>query len=158
MRDRATTARKIKISGDAFRAALLASAALFLVVGTGMLSPAHGQSATTQIITLNIRSQNLGAALTSFADRSGLRLLFPSSLVEGRTSPALSGSFTREQALARLLAGSGLSYAFTDAVTVTITDPAAAAGAPLSSDGMLVLDTIDVSGAGDRNAASGSGF
>ena len=158
MRDRATTAIRVRTSGHAIRAALLASAALLLVAGAGGLSPAHGQNATTQTITLNIRSQNLGAALTSFADRSGLRLLFPSRLVDGKASPALSGSFTREQALARLLEGSGLSYAFTDAVTVTITDPAASEGAPLSSDGSLVLDTIDVSGAGDRNAASGTGY
>lgn len=118
-----------------------------------MTGQAHAQGAAAQSVALDIRSQDLGSALTTFADRARLRLLFPSNIVAGKSSPALSGSFTREEALSRLLAGSGLSYAFTGADTVTITDRVTAAhDAPVDANGSLVLDTITISGAGSQNS------
>lgn len=152
MRDGAPGASRGSISRHSTRAALLASAALFVAVGLGIAGPTYAQTATAQAIPLNIRSQDLGSALTVFADRAGLRLLFPSRLAAGRSSPALSGSFTREQALSQLLAGTGLSYAFTDANTVTITDRAAARDGAVAADGTLVLDTIEVRGGGGNPA------
>lgn len=151
MRDGAPGANRDCTSGHSIKTTLLASAALCLVVGAGLPGPANAQNATTQTVSLNIRSQDLGSALTALADRAGLRLLLPSSLVAGRISPPLSGTFTREQALSRLLAGTGLSYSFTNANTVTITDRVAAAhdGVAPATDGSLVLDTINVQGAKD---------
>ncbi len=123
---------------------MLGSAALLLA----SLSPvptAYAQS--SQPVTVNIRAQQLGTALTSFADQAGLRLLLPSGVVAGRTSPALSGTMTREEALSRMLAGSGLSWQFTSADTVTITGGASGQPLPVAGDGAVVLGTITVSGA-----------
>ena len=135
---------------------MLASAALVAVAALQV--PTHAQGTPPQALVLNIRSQSLGTALTTFADQAGIRLLFPSNLVAGRTSPGLSGRFTREQALSRLLEGSGLAFAFTDAGTVTITGPAAAADSVPDADGSIMLGTIDVTASGGRGAATGSGF
>jgi hemoglobin/transferrin/lactoferrin receptor protein len=110
---------------------------------------ASGQKAAAQGIQFNIPAQGLGSALTSFADRAGLKLLFPSSLVAGKSSPGLSGQLSRQQGLSRLLAGTGLSYQFTSANTVTIIDPSAGGnGAAATVPGAIALDTIDVSGGG----------
>lgn len=138
------------------RTALAGSAALLVAFGTCGAAPAFAQA--TRSVTVDIRAQELGRALTAFADQAGLRLLLPSGLVSGRTSPALAGTMTRGEALSRLLAGTGLAYAFTSADTVTITDPVSSAHDGIDAAGALVLDTIDVTGRMDRDAASGSGF
>ena len=107
-------------------------------------------------MAFSIPPQELGSALNAFADRAGLRLLFPSTLVSGRQSSGLAGSFTREQGLSRLLAGTGLTYRFTNVSTVTIADPAVAGGAMPA--GAIALDTIDVQGAGsDPGKTEGTG-
>lgn len=130
---------------------LLGSVAIALAVSAdaNLSRPALAQGAAAQpmagnVMSLNIRPQDLGGALTAFADRAGLRLLFPSNLVAGKRSPGISGTFTADQALNRLLAGTGLSYRFTSANTVTIMGASAEAAG--SSDGSLLLDTINVQG------------
>ncbi|WGD30704.1 TonB-dependent receptor [Ancylobacter sp. WKF20] len=132
-------------SRHARRVALLASVALS-VMAAAPAARAQGTSPATatasRALSLDIRAQPLGAALTAFADQAGLRLLFPSSLVAGRTSAALIGRFTREEALARLLGGTGLSYAFTSPNTVRISAPVSSEAT--ASDGTIELGTIDV--------------
>ncbi len=49
-------------------------------------------------------------SLPAFAQQSGQQLLYPSSLVAGRTSPPLAGEYTAEAALAVLLRDTGLAY------------------------------------------------
>ena len=143
-----------RISRYSMKAMLLASAAFCLAHAIGAPGPTFAQSAKPQTITLNIRSQDLGSALTVLADRAGMRLLFPSGIVTGLTSPKLSGDFTREQALARLLAGSGLDYSFTDANTVTITNPATESyAARVARDDPVLLDPIVVKAGRDGEAA-----
>ncbi|MDH4982606.1 STN domain-containing protein [Hyphomicrobium sp. D-2] len=111
------------------------------------LSGAYAQQASTATaqISFNIPAQSLGSALTAFADRAGWKLLVPSSLVSGKSSAGVSGALTREQALNRLLAGTGLAYTFNGSDAVTITDPNAGGGqAGASVDGAIALVTIDV--------------
>lgn len=158
MQNGARRAGAVRISRGTIRAALLASATFLAVANAAIQMPARAQGSPFGALVLNIRSQSLGSALTTFADQAGLRLLFPSSLVAGRTSPALTGRFTRDQALSRLLEGSNLAYAFTDAGTVTITDSAPAASSAPDAEGSILLGTIDVTAAGGRGAATGSGF
>jgi len=158
MRDEAKGSGAGRMWPGTVRTALFTSVALLAIAGAARHDAAHAQGTAAQVLMLDIRSQSLGAALTAFADRASLRLLFPSSLVAGRTSPALAGRFTREQALSRLLEGTGLAYAFTDAGTVTITDPAGAAPGAPDAEGSILLGTIDVVADGGPGAASGAGF
>lgn len=127
-------------------------------MGASYPLPASAQ-AVAQQASWNIPAQPLSRALVQFSGASGLQLFFDASLVRGMETPGVSGTMTRDQALARLLAGTGLSHSFTNANTVTITNRVAAAhDAPVAADGALVLDTIDVTGGADRDASSGSGF
>jgi outer membrane receptor protein involved in Fe transport len=90
----------------------LASGALWAQTGT------TASDSRTQIY--NIPAQTLGAALQEFAAQAGIQLLFSESDVAGMRTPGLQGTFTRDQALQRLLAGSGLAFEFPkpDAVIV----------------------------------------
>ncbi|MBI1684222.1 TonB-dependent receptor [Caulobacter hibisci] len=52
--------------------------------------------------------QSLGKSLGQVAQRSGRQVVVSSSLVRGKTAPALKGQYTADQAYAALLAGQGL--------------------------------------------------
>lgn len=151
-----------KGAGAAHKIVLLGSAAALMVVVSGAIVGSASaqtiplQQSTPQTIAFNIPAQDLGGALNAFADRAGLRLLFPSNLVAGRRSAGLAGSLTRNQALTRLLAGSGLTYRFTSANTVTIAD-SAAASAGAAPAGAISLDTIDVQGASSSDPGKTEG-
>jgi iron complex outermembrane receptor protein len=102
-----------------------------------------------------IPAGSLAQALNRFADASQLQLIYSGEATRSLRSGGLNGTFTRDQALARLLAGSGLTYRFTNPTTVTIQRPAAAgtAGAGAAPEGAIALDTIDVQG--PRNGTIG---
>jgi len=71
-------------------------------------------------VQLDLPAQALDQALTAFADQAGLHLLYTTHDVVGLNSAALQGSYSIEQALQQLLAGSGMSWQFSDARTVTL--------------------------------------
>ncbi|MGH8613168.1 MAG: TonB-dependent siderophore receptor, partial [Gammaproteobacteria bacterium] len=74
-----------------------------------------------------IAPQPLDSALRAFSEVTGVQLSYPGELSAGRQGAGLSGSFTRAQALDKLLAGTGLGYRYVteDAVTLTRPDPLA---------------------------------
>ncbi|AVS73752.1 TonB-dependent siderophore receptor [Paracidovorax cattleyae] len=88
-----------------FALAPLALAAL--LVGT-LSVQAHAQPRSATPVAITIGAQPLGPALNELARQAGLQLLFPPALVAGKTAPAVSGTLTPNQAVDRLLAGSGL--------------------------------------------------
>lgn len=59
---------------------------------------------------VSIEPQPLGSALQDLAKQSDVQIIFFSKAVEGRRAPALSGTYTPEEAVARLLEGSDLTY------------------------------------------------
>ncbi len=77
-------------------------------------------SAQERRVSLNLPAQPLDQALTRFADQADLRLLYTTSDVEGLQSTALNGEVTVAQALQSLLAGSGMSWSFSDGHTVIL--------------------------------------
>ncbi|ANE57522.1 TonB-dependent receptor [Methylomonas sp. DH-1] len=91
---------------------MLASYHLF---GVGAVS-----AADPSVRHYRIPSQSLNNALLRFATESNLELVFSADGVRGIDSPNLDGDFTPEQALGKLLQGSGFSYRFNDADTVTL--------------------------------------
>ncbi len=122
------------------RLAILLLASTLLTAGVVRAQPADpqiAQAGTTQ--SYNIPAGPLGAALTAFGERAGLRLLVSSELLVGRQSAAVSGQFTVEQALQRLLAGTGLMHRFTGPGTVTVVeipkDSSAAVLPPVTVEG-----------------------
>src|SRR5258706_6656337 len=62
---------------------------------------------------LNIPSEELTAALESFAIASHHKLLYKAELTAGKTSRALKGHFTAQEAIKALLSGTGLTFEIT---------------------------------------------
>jgi len=108
-----------------FRGALATSVLLGLgcVAGGAAMGQAGTAASDAQTRTYNIAAQTLGAALQEFAAQAGLQLLFSESDVAGMRTGGLQGSFTKDQALERLLAGSGLGFEFPKADAVIIRRP-----------------------------------
>ena len=85
-----------------------------LVIRSALLSLAltsAAMAAQLDAVTLHayhITPGPLGATLSSFAVDAGIALSFLPALTEGLTSPGLSGTYSTEEAVTRLLAGSGL--------------------------------------------------
>ncbi|WP_343585437.1 TonB-dependent receptor, partial [Pseudomonas sp.] len=103
--------------------ALMSCSALAMLVGPLQASASTAtEQAQTQArqVQLDLPAQPLDHALTTFADQAGLHLLYTTGDVAGQASPALQGSYSIEQALQQLLAGTGMSWHFSDARTVTL--------------------------------------
>lgn len=89
--------------------------------------------------TFGIPSQPLTTALTQFGQQSGMQVTVHGTLPRDLTAPAVRGTMTGEEALNRLLAGSGLTYTMAGS-TVAIEKPGQGA------DGAIVLDPVTVEG------------
>ncbi|MDH4982127.1 TonB-dependent receptor [Hyphomicrobium sp. D-2] len=126
----------------------LLSAATALTIIPFILDPASAVAQTAaQTRSYSIPAGSLPAALNRFAETSQIQLVYSGETTRGLNTLGLSGTYTAEQALGILLGGTGLTYRFTSAGTVTIENPAAPASiGGASVDGAIALDTIDVSG------------
>jgi hemoglobin/transferrin/lactoferrin receptor protein len=140
--------------------ALAAVAVLHTHSAMAQAAPAQGASVSASR-PYNIPAQPLTSALNQFGRQSGLQVAFPAEASRGIRSNAVVGNFTPQQALSRLLRGTGVSHRITSqGIAVIGAPPSASAsdiGAP-PADGSVLLDTIDVATRTDRNATSGSGF
>lgn len=88
-------------------------------------------------VSFNIEAGSLESALLAYAHQSGLQLLYSAELVAGRTAPALRGALAPDQALDRLLAGTGL-VAQSTRPGVVVLKPARLAGLPGGSGEDLI--------------------
>ncbi|WP_213774033.1 TonB-dependent receptor [Bradyrhizobium sp. dw_78] len=124
--------------------ALLCTTALIDLSGSPAIAQSQPGTATAQ--SFDIPPQPLSQALVRFSKVAGLQLFFDTNITRGVNSPGVQGTLSQSEALGRLLAGSGLTYRFNNANTVTVQRPGvtAAGAAPA---GAINLDTIDVQGA-----------
>ena len=109
---------------DCFKPALLACAITASLFGAVAVQAGDAQApagvAQARQITLDLPAQSLDQTLTRFADQADLHLLYTTSDVAGLSSAGLHGAFSVEEALNQLLAGSGMSWQFSDARTVIL--------------------------------------
>ncbi|MBX3302873.1 MAG: TonB-dependent receptor [Nitrospira sp.] len=84
-------------------------------------------------IAFDISGQSLTSALNAFAETSGLQVSYPAEMTKGLSSSTVTGTYLPEEALGVLLSGTGLTYRFTNANTVTLVQrvPASADPVPL---------------------------
>ena|GEM_PF-327519 len=68
----------------------------------------------------NIPAQALSSALKTFAEDTGLQMLYSSDTIKGIRSSRLNGRHQPKKALDILLSGTGLSFKFTDTNTVVV--------------------------------------
>jgi iron complex outermembrane recepter protein len=83
------------------------------------------QTQNTPSIQFDIGPQSLSSALNALALQSRQQILFTPEVAEGKTTPGVQGNLTADAALARLLAGTGLSSS-------------------RSSEGMILVNRVDV--------------
>lgn len=121
-------------------AGLLSGSAMPLAV-LCLLAPVPALAQAAQH-DFDIPAQPLNRALRALADQSGVQLAYRSAVATGARAPSVQGRMSTEQALSRLLAGSGLGYGFTGANTVTITRTTAPATPGAAAEGSVVLDTV----------------
>lgn len=107
------------------RVLLLATIAGVAVQGRAV----HAQPAAAgELRQYDIPAQPLSSALTDFASRAGIQLLYSSDMTANLRSPGASGRLSVDQALPQLLAGTGLTWRYTDAGTVTLLPAPAVSG------------------------------
>lgn len=81
-------------------------------------------------VDLDIPAQELASALERFSRATGMAVLVDHTLTRGRRSVAVKGRFSANEALTRLLSGSGLMarYAQADAFTLQVAQVSAVEG------------------------------
>ncbi|MVV46819.1 TonB-dependent receptor [Pseudomonas sp. PB120] len=128
--------------GRAIRSALLSLALAGAACQVASAAvPAQLDSSVTR--TFNIPPGPLGATLSGFAVDIGIALSFQPAMTEGLMSPGLSGTYSTQEAISRLLAGSGLEMVRRSDGTYTL--------APRPTDaGGLTLDDTTVTGTDKR--------
>ncbi|PKU26134.1 TonB-dependent siderophore receptor [Telmatospirillum siberiense] len=100
-------------------------------------SPQAGQGRPSR--GFDIPPQSLTEGLTAFGRQSGWQVSVHGDLIQGVSTPGVSGTMSPEQALGRLLAGTGFSYSLSDGNTVTLQKLP-------STSGAIPLDPVSVEG------------
>lgn len=96
----------MRIRHNSLRKLLLLSSAIAIVGGALMGGAASAQERRV----FSFSQKDLSTALREFGFASGYDLVFSSEMVEGKTANAVNGTYSDEEALNRLLAGTGLSF------------------------------------------------
>lgn len=95
-----------------------ASVTALCVALVGLSGAAEAQAAIRR--QTHIPAQNLGPALQSLAKEHSFQLVYVSEEVDVLQTQGAVGEFTPEEALTRLLTGTGLTFKYLDGHTVTI--------------------------------------
>lgn len=114
--------------------------------------PAFGQAAPPAPATpqaISIPAGPLTPALNRLAAQAGLQILFDAGLTRGKTTRGVRGALVPEQALDRLLAGTGISGRFAGSTQVVLTGNPAPEITGALPDDTISLDEIRIYGARD---------
>lgn len=102
------TTHKITVHNRAVRQLPLGLGAVLLgLCLSALAAPGYAQSGAPQQ-TISLTAQPLSSALRDLGRQFSVQIVYLPDTVAGRQSPALSGQFTLDQALSRLLAGTGI--------------------------------------------------
>lgn len=115
--------------------------ALTTANATQSVVAAPSQSAT-QTADYQVHSQTLDKALVDFSLKSGMQVIADGKLTTGVTSPGVTGRYSQEQALQKLLAGTGVTVQTSRNGTVTLEK----AAVPAPQSGVTTLKTMTVVG------------
>ncbi|MFD2265148.1 TonB-dependent siderophore receptor [Lacibacterium aquatile] len=121
-------------------AALLLSGSALVAVPMIAMVPTEARAQAQAPVAFAINPQSLDGALAAFGAASGIQVLYDAGVANGVRSPGVSGSMDPQEALSRLLAGTGFAPRFTGPKSVTIQKMAAANSgtttlAPLTLEG-----------------------
>ncbi len=124
---------------------LLATTVLAMALLAGVTSARASQSmqiaqAATVRHSFHIAAQPLSNALTAFGQQSGMQVSVDAALIRGVSTPGVMGTMTPEQALGRLLSGTGFTYHIAAGNTITLQKLA------LSANSAITLPPVQVEG------------
>lgn len=146
----------VRGGGRVVRTSIIAAA---VCCALGSLASAGEATAAIRHST-NIAPQALGTALKQFAESRDLQLLYFADAVKNLRTAGAVGEITVDEALTRILAGTGLSYRYLSDKTITIlpenADYDSSEGAKRGND-VAELDEVVVTGShirGDSMSAS----
>jgi iron complex outermembrane receptor protein len=124
--------------GDVMRTTVIASAICFCLVG---LCQADNVKAAIRKST-NIPAEELGSALQTLAKDYDFQVLYRTEIVSNLRTQGAIGEFTPDDALKKLLSGTGLTYKYLDEKTVTIVsrDSSQAADSPRPDQSQMPSD------------------
>ena len=112
---------------------------LLIASGSGYVA-AEGGAAPAPSVQVHIDSQPLPQALAALATQTGMQLVYhPEDINTGVISPAVSGSYTPDKALTKILDSSGLSFYHVNSHTIALrvaradAEVAAASSGPTST-------------------------
>ncbi len=91
-----------------------------LIVLTALVLPIASWADESAVYEVNLEPQPLSDALKSFADQTGLQVMFFSEVTDGVETNALNGDYTADAALDTLLASTGLTYDYINDKAVTV--------------------------------------
>lgn len=103
--------------------------------------------------TFNVPPQALSTALVLFGQQAGRQITADAAVIQGLSTPGVQGSFTVEEALRRLLAGTGLIFSMPSGATIVLQKPAQTGAA-----GAVQLDPISVEGQPQKSTDGTIGF
>lgn len=99
--------------------------------------------ALAQDLQLDLPAGPLEQSLDNLARQAGVEILYSSEQATGKTAPAISGTFSADQALRQLLQGSGLQVQVQDGSLIVVPqrtrDEQAQSGSPLDLGSTLVV-------------------
>jgi iron complex outermembrane recepter protein len=104
------------------------------VLASIVLTVAAPLSLAQSTASFDLPAQPLAEALKAVATQANINLIVPPALVEGRQAPPLRAQLTVEEALNRLLNGTGIKYHFLNEKTVVLDSGAHPSGKDSSSD------------------------
>ena len=139
------------------------AAALAAAVIAGSPNVSHAQVARSAASTdsrtrFDIPPGPLAVVLMKYAEATGVQFVYSTPIAKQLESQGISGSFTADEAIARLLSGTGLMYRFQSPKTVTIEkapDTATRTLGPVKIEG-AGNRTAGVNGSTDATATEGS--
>ncbi|VFR21555.1 TonB-dependent receptor [plant metagenome] len=106
--------------------------------------------------TFSVPAQPAAAALNSFASQADVTLVFSPDAMAGIQTGAVNGDYTPEEALQRLLAGTGLGWERTQEGALAVVAMPLPASADVQTSARTTLDTVMVTGTRIRGGTTAS--
>ncbi|MGC4028470.1 MAG: TonB-dependent receptor [Steroidobacteraceae bacterium] len=152
----------IRTEGSLMR--LSVAAAVACLVATGISAAEQAKAAVRR--TTNIEAGGLAPALQIFAKERGVQIVYRSETVGNRKTSGVSGDLTLDEALTKLLNGTGLTYRYLDEEGITIISVSASnPGSPATTSSvgsfggqfvMAQVDSSSISGGGGELRSDGA--
>lgn len=119
-------------------AIMLGCSALYVASAQAAEKPSSTAQSQAKSQSFSIPALPLDEALAAYGIASGVQVLYPAGLTQSLKSTAVAGRMSHEAALAQLLTGTGLSFRFTDANSVTLQGPTPEARQPMEFEPVMI--------------------